>query len=339
MTQHVPQWSPDSELPGFEVTTLDFPDDYAGPVQATLVRRKATTPARKAFLYIHGYLDYFYQAHLADECNARGFNFYALDLRKYGRSLREGQRLAFCKDVREYFPETSASLLIATEQDQNDWVVLSGHSTGGLTSALYADEGAEKGRINALFLNSPFFDFNLDTQTRWVVRASTWLAPLFPYLPIKEQGGNPYMESIHADHRGEWAMDSRYRPMNGLTHYAGWFRAISRAHQRVRGGLSIACPVLVMHSDKTVRGKQWRPDFQAGDGVLNVEHIREGSRRLGPNVKVVEIQDGLHDLVLSRSDVRERVFDELFSWLDGLSPPKQAEHAISHSLERVVNNG
>ncbi len=330
------RWSPDLELPGFEATTLNFPDDYEGPVRATLVRRRAAAPTRKAFLYIHGYLDYFYQTHFADECNRRGFNFYALDLRKYGRSLGEGQRLAFCKDIREYFPEISASLLIVTEEEGNDWVVLSGHSTGGLTSALYSDEGAEKARINALFLNSPFFDFNLDAQTRWVVRASSWLAPLFPFLPIKEQGGSPYMESIHADHYGEWVMDKSYRPMEGLAHHAGWFRAISRAHQRVRGGLSIACPVLVMHSDKSVRGKVWHEGYQAGDGVLNVDHIREGSRHLGPNVKVVEIQDGLHDLVLSRPDVRAHVFEELFRWLDGLQTDAPAERAAAESPESVV---
>ena len=330
MAQHAPYWTADSELPGFEVTALDFPDDYDGPVHATLVRRRAAAPTHKAFLYVHGYLDYFYQTHLADQCNQHGFNFYALDLRKYGRSLREGQRLAYCKDVREYFPEISAALLIATEDDGNDWIVLNGHSTGGLTSTLYAHEGEHRGRIDALFLNSPFFDFNFGRRDRFLIQTAIWLAPFLPTLSIKREGSSPYMESIHADHRGEWAMETNYRPIDHFTHHASWFRAVSRAHRRVRRGLSIACPVLVMHSDKSVYGAAYHPGFQAGDGVLNVDHIREGSRHLGPTVRVVEIEDGLHDLVLSRPDVRERVFEELFSWLDSLQADARTQSAPSN---------
>ncbi len=334
MLENIPHWTTDSIFPSFEATTLNFPDDYEGPVRATLVRRRASVPTRKAVLYLHGYLDYFFQTHLADEYNRHGFNFYALDLRKYGRSLGAGQHLSFCKDIREYFGEISASLQIMTEEDDNNWVVLNGHSTGGLISALYAEEGEQKARIDALFLNSPFFDFNLGARDRLLVRTTTWLAPVFPYLTLQGKGNSPYMESIHADHRGEWAMDLTYRPMGSFTHYAGWFRAISRAHQRLRRGLSIACPVLVMHSDKSVYGEQWHEGFQAGDAILNVAHIREGSRHLGPNVKVVEIEDGLHDLVLSRPDVRAHVFEELFGWLDCLQAEgqRQCVEQPSHEL-------
>ena len=107
--QPVP-WSPDSLLPGFEAVTLRFPDDYDGPVRATLVRRRAAAPTRRAVLYIHGFIDYFHQAHLAGEYNARGYHFYALDLRKYGRSLRGDPHPNFVKDVREYYPEISAAI-------------------------------------------------------------------------------------------------------------------------------------------------------------------------------------------------------------------------------------
>lgn len=56
----------------------------------------------------------------------------------------------------------------------------------------------------------------------------------------------------------------------------------------------------------------------SGNSVLNVEHRREGSRHLGPNVTMREVKDGLHDLVFSRPDVRAQMFVELFRWLDGL---------------------
>ena len=85
-------------------------DDYDGPVVATLVRRRAEGPARKAFLYIHGFVDYFFQEHLAAQCIAHGFNFYALDLRKYGRSLGTAPHPNFCKNIGEYFSDISAAI-------------------------------------------------------------------------------------------------------------------------------------------------------------------------------------------------------------------------------------
>src|SRR5690606_40133468 len=61
---------------------LDLPD---GAV-ATLVRRE-TEPAgdRPAVLYVHGFIDYFFQTHVAEAVEARGYRFYALEDRKSTR--------------------------------------------------------------------------------------------------------------------------------------------------------------------------------------------------------------------------------------------------------------
>lgn len=140
--QEPDQWHPDTVLPGFEALELHFPEDYDGPVCATLVRRKANAARQRAVLHIHGWCDYFFQTHLADEFNQRGYSFYALDLRKYGRSLQDAPHPNYCRELDEYFAEISQALQIMTAQDGNHWVVLNGHSTGGLTAALYADQSA-----------------------------------------------------------------------------------------------------------------------------------------------------------------------------------------------------
>lgn len=329
-TQDTTQWRPDTVLPGFEATELRFPDDYDGRVCATLVRRKTARPVQKAVLYIHGWSDYFFQTHLADAFNQRGYNFYALDLRKYGRSMQGAKHPNYCRDVNEYFAEISLALQIMTEQDGNTWVVLNGHSTGGLVGSLYADHGPERQRINALILNSPIFDFNLDRRDLTMIKVLASLAGIFPFTPIPRTGPAPYMESIHVDHHGEWLFDLQWRPLPAFPVYSGWIRAILRAHRQVRRGLAIQCPVLVMHSTESVWGKEWHEGFQKGDGVLNVEHIREGSRHLGSNVTVREIKDGLHDLVLSRPAVRAQVFVVMFQWLDGVLPIP----TVSNTAER-----
>lgn len=318
------EWTPDTALPGFEQTSLKFPDDYDGAVKAVLVRRQAPAStqggARRAFLHIHGYVDYFFQVHEADHLNAQGYDFYALDLRKYGRalSLDEVKHPNFCKDIHEYFADITAALRVITEEDGYNFLVVEGHSTGGLIAALYAHEGEDRGRINGLFLNSPFFDWNVPSVQRFALSVLSVLSSAFPYLSLKQTKPVPFFESIHKSSHGEWDFDLRYRPLTGFPIYAGWVRAITRAHGQVKQGLSPQCPVLVMHSDKSVYGATWHPGFQMGDGVLSIDHIKEGSKHLGKNVKVVEIPDAMHDVTLSRADVREKAFAELSAWLGSL---------------------
>ena len=103
------QWRADS-LKGYEQRTLELKPDYSGPVVATLVHRIATGTRHRAVLYVHGYNDYFFQKELGDSIVHHGYSFYALDLRKYGRSLREGQDAFEAKDMTEYQEELSAAL-------------------------------------------------------------------------------------------------------------------------------------------------------------------------------------------------------------------------------------
>ena len=77
--------------------TIQMPDDYEGKVVCTLVKKPQLPDTKQAVLYIHGYNDYFFQKQLGDSVNAHGYNFYAMDLRKYGRSILPNQDPFFCK--------------------------------------------------------------------------------------------------------------------------------------------------------------------------------------------------------------------------------------------------
>ena len=80
------EYQPDKYLAAFQMITIAQSDDYEGKVTCTLVRKLADKKSNKAVLYIHGYSDYFFQEEYAEQFTKRGINFYALDLRKYGRS-------------------------------------------------------------------------------------------------------------------------------------------------------------------------------------------------------------------------------------------------------------
>jgi len=74
-------WRPDRQLAGFEALELPAPEDYDGRVVATLVRLPAGDAPRGAVLYVHGFVDFFFQRHMAERFAAEGYAFYALDLR------------------------------------------------------------------------------------------------------------------------------------------------------------------------------------------------------------------------------------------------------------------
>ena len=85
--------------------TLELDDDEEGTVVATLVSRAAGAPTDRAVLHVHGFADYFFQTAYAEWWTDRGYDFYALDLRKYGRSILAHQTPNYVADLAHYHPE------------------------------------------------------------------------------------------------------------------------------------------------------------------------------------------------------------------------------------------
>ncbi|MBV8033236.1 MAG: alpha/beta hydrolase, partial [Betaproteobacteria bacterium] len=190
-------WRPDRLLAGFEALELRFPDDYDGEVVATLVRLPGGEAPLGPVLYIHGYNDYFFQAHMARRFAAEGYAFHALDLRKHGRSLRPGQHPNFCKDIAEYFADLSRAI-----EEIGAPVLLAGHSTGGLVCSLYAarceEEGTRASRVRALWLNSPFFDWRVPDWKRPQIHMAAALGRFSPFARTPEALPRGYTESLLA---------------------------------------------------------------------------------------------------------------------------------------------
>jgi alpha-beta hydrolase superfamily lysophospholipase len=318
MTTTSGPWLPDAALDGFEALTIGLPPDDEGEVVATLVRRRAQAPLGRAVLYLHGFIDYFFQAHLADAYNAHGYDFYALDLRKHGRSLRPHQRPNYCRDLREYYPEIDAAIGVIAEDEGHSWLLVNGHSTGGLIAALYAHEGARRAQISALFLNSPYLQINVDRLQAMLSPLAIALGGVRPGMALGARISPLYAQSIHREHRGEWQFDLAWKPLAGFPTYAGWWRAITAGQRRAQAGLAIACPILLMHSARSLRTKVWSDELLRADGVLDVAHMRRYGPGLGRDVTMIAIEGGMHDLTLSAPPVREQVFRELFSWLKRL---------------------
>jgi len=313
----------------YERRVIDLGRDDEGPVIATVVSRRAERSEGRAVLYVHGVVDYFFQTHLADFFVDRGWDFHAIDLRKYGRSLLPHQTPNFCRDVSEYFPELDA----AAELIGAKTLLVNGHSTGGLIAAMWAHARRADGIVDGLFLNSPFFDFN----ARWVERrpllkAISALARRTPYRIMPFALNEVYGQSIHAEHNGEWTYDLTWKPTKGFPIRAGWLAAIGRAQRQLRAGLAIPAPILVACSTRSYRGSKWREDSMTADSVLDVEHIARYAPRLGSHVTVVRFDGGMHDLTLSGPAVREQVFSEVGRWVDAFLTPAASANPPNAAL-------
>lgn len=314
--QSAPQYQADILGEGYEQATLNFPDDYEGKVTATLIRKKASQSTNKAVLYIHGFIDYFFQTEMAEQFNQHGFDFYALDLRKYGRSILPHQKYYNIREIAEYDAEITQALeIIGAEHHEN--VLLCGHSTGGLTTTLYVAHHPNHPLIKALWVNSPFYDFNMNPIKRAVgVPSLSRLAQKFPNLQFPSELNKWYAASLHKDLKGEWDFNLDWKKSSYPKVRISFIRAIYEAQKEIHQGVRVDVPVLVMHSHQTKNPRKWGKDAQSSDVILGVKDIQKYAKKIQGDVTIREIPNGVHDLVLSEKIVRDSVYQQLFSWLE-----------------------
>ena len=325
----LPSYKPDI-LIGFEQQTIVMPNDYEGEVVCTLVRKLNKQPTEQAVLYIHGFLDYFFQEEVAEMFTKQGYNFYAIDLRKYGRSILPNQRPCNFRKIDEYFADLDAAIAQIRAESNKKLVILA-HSTGGLIASLYLNRC--KNVCDSLVLNSPFLEMNKGWRTRKIsIPVAAFFARLFPnaavnsgivmaiikpfsHLAVNTQTASFYGDSLHKSAKGEWEYRLEWKSLTAKKITLSWLRGIHQAHKAVKRGLDIQCPILVLSSDKSMRGREWLDAFHQADLVLSIDQIQHYATKLGKNVTRQKIIGGKHDLFLSQKPVRENAYEVMFGWL------------------------
>ncbi len=293
--------------------TINLKPDYEGEVIAVLTSSNYNKGNRKSLLYLHGYVDYFFHPHLGEIFNAHDFDFYALDLRKHGRALLQHQHPNYCKNIEEYFEEIS--IAIRNIKNKSKSLFLLAHSTGGLTASCYMNYGKEKHLIDGLILNSPFLDFNLSRiKKSLTIFIANIISRISNYAKIEGALSPAYAHSIHKDFYGEWDFNLNWKPIKGFPTYFKWLSAISRAQKTLKKS-NIGVPVLILHSSGSIKISKFSNRAMSNDIVLNIEDIKRVGEKLGNNVTLLSIDNGMHDIFLSSKTVREGSFEKMFSWL------------------------
>jgi alpha-beta hydrolase superfamily lysophospholipase len=312
-------WRPDVLGDGWEQRTIELRADGQGDAVCTLVRPVPDGVERtRAVLYVHGYVDYFFQTQLADLWRGLGRDFYAIDLRGHGRSMLEHQTPNAVDDVALHAEELDAAAQLIRQT--HDELVVMGHSTGGLVAALWAGARAARpgGRVvDALVLNSPWLELNRGWVDRVLTtRAVALLARVRPHAVVG-QIGRWYGAWLHDPAGGAWQYDLRWKPDEGFGVRAGWFASVRRAHAAVARGVGIDVPVLVCASDASGPADRAHDALDRTDSVLDVDHIVERAPRLGHDVTVVQIHGGVHDLALSPEPARSAYLAAVRDWVTG----------------------
>jgi len=312
----------------FEQLTLSLGEDSEGEIVATLVRALPDAApwwrlgaerrplADVDVLYVHGWSDYFFQKRLARFWTSRGARFFALDLRKYGRSLREGQTAGFITDLAEYDADIDAALA-ARGETAGRRLVLLGHSTGGLILSLWASRHPRQ--VDAVILNSPWLEFQLGAARAAIAPMVGLQARLWPMdaAPQVDLGFYSRAQQVVADPDDPMETEPAWRPEQAMPVHAAWLHAILQGHRRVSEGLGIDAPVCVLLSARTVRPTRWSEELTRADSVLVVDDIARAALKLGSSVTIERIDGALHDVFLSGREARADAYARLGRWVRG----------------------
>lgn len=300
----------------FVARTIRLPDDDEGQVTATLVRwAGAAATSRAAALYLHGFSDYFFQRELAAFFAGRGAAFYALDLRKCGRSRLPHQTPNDCLALSDYDAELDAAAQMILAEG-NDQLVVVGHSTGGLIAPLWLARRPAL-PFAGLILNSPFFEFRQPLPLRMtMLPAVRGLSRRWPHRTLPMLPNTRYGQSLHASRRGEWDYRLDWKPLAGLGVRLGWLRAVGDGQRRLHAGVGLNVPTLVLCSTRKVSTRRWSSELYRGDAVLDPDSIARWAPAVSNHVTSIRVPDAMHDVYLSTSSVRAVAYETTATWLD-----------------------
>jgi len=274
---------------------IPLKNDYEGEVSAA-VEYCILPEANTAVLYTHG------------------ISFYAIELRKYGSSIKKHQHDNYCQSITEYYEEISI-VLNKIKKEGHSKIILNGHSTGGLIATHYALHGEYKNIISGIILNSPFLEFNISKIKKLILPVITPLATVFPYLKFTVMPST-YTESLHKNYKGRWSFNLEYKPIPSFITYFGWVRAILMAQKEIQKRKIESIPCVIFHSDKSCFETTWNNLMLSSDAVLNVDDIVFLGRKIYPNANIIEIKNAVHDIVLSSDEVIDDYFTNISEWLE-----------------------
>lgn len=327
---------------GYYYVEMGKDPDKEAPVRFTLVRYRPEADdqpdgsawnARPAILMVHGMTDYFFHKNAAKIFTAQGYAVYGLDLRKCGRSWREGQTWHHVSSQSLYGEDLTIAASLITKTHPN--LVVLGHSNGGLGVTMWAarlhrdavdmpesPQAQLFSRLSGVILNSPWFGLQFDAITRLTInKVMPVLSRFQPNMVIKG-GINPlYGLTLHTSKAGEWDYNLELKPLYARPKTISWITGVGEEIRELQtGNYSTGVPTLLLCSDKHYFGRKMDERAFTSDVILKPEQMRQFAPHANKDAEVAVIPDALHDVFLSRKPVRDHAFEVTLEWLQEVAP-------------------
>ncbi len=282
-------------------------------------------PLPGAVLYLPGFVDYFFQTHLAQAFIDAGVEFYGLDQRAQGRAIGSGG-LENINDLRLRNVEIARAIRRLREIGHRH-ITLAGHSTGGLQAVIYAARATPGSLhashppappIDAVLLNSPWLSLHRSQPLKAIANATALsLGGLAPDLGLGMLGPQ-YGQFLHRAYGGEWDFSEEWKVLHEMPARAGFLKSVFALQAEMRSGLGIDVPILLCTSGKAGHPVHPTPEQLANtDVVLNPADMWRLSGRLGSDVTTRIFPGAVHDISLSRREVREDYLRTAVEWVAG----------------------
>ena len=265
----------------------------------------------KAIIWIPGFNDYFYNFYIGNKFVENGYDIYAISLNNYMTNQNENK--FNCNSSSEIINSIDKLIEEIINIKLYNNYYLYGHSMGGLIAVNYLEYGKYKNLFKKLILNSPFFDFNLDTITKFILNYIIYyLAYLFPRCELRKKTYVPNYLSLNISKR--FYINLNYKTDYLCQIYFSWIKSISTLQYNIfRSRINLKIPIFVLYCDKTTI---FENDNMVGDDTLNVEDIDYYSDNIGDNVKKIKVKNSIHDIFSSSIQVINYAFNKTLEWLN-----------------------
>lgn len=307
-------------LPGYQARYVNQGVQFDGPCRSTIVKLRCRKPSGKGVLYVHGFNDYFFQTEMGLRYVDSGYHFYAVDLRRFGRSKLPWQYPYNIRDLRKYYDDIDSAVVQMRSDGISD-ITLCGHSEGGLIVTSYAVDKSDDIPVARIVTDSPFYAWNFNTVYRHLLIPGVRnLSVLIKNAKVPQGHCDGYAYSLLRQYDGEWTYNTDWKMIYSPPVTFSWIGQIQSAQNRIRKHADrLRVPLLVMHSSRKVDGCDYNPDFKYGDAVLDPSMINDVAKKLKSKspcpVEICVIDSGLHDLILSLRPHRDAAYDSIFSFI------------------------
>ena len=264
-----------------------------------------------ALIWIHGYNDYYYNLYIGEKFIKKGFDIYAVKLRRYQQNNHN--KIFYCDNLNEYIQDIDNIFPKILEKKYNK-IILYGHSMGGLVSSIYCKDGKYKDKITHLVLNSPFFDFKVSFFEKILLYYIIYyLGYFFPNLIIRSIDLNTE-NYLTKNIKKRFYINNKYKLDVLSPVYASWIKTIIDYQNRIKyKNLSLNIPILVLFCTKSTI---FTNSDQTGDDTLEVDHIDKYSNNLGSNIKKYKFENAIHDIFSSSLNTINDAFEITLNWIN-----------------------